>query len=403
MPLKLITFLGLGNYDPVLYTWKGSEVLTDLFCEALVEWIEPDAVLVALTVQALEHRNWRELQQRLEGKTQLQAVAIPSGQSEAELWQIFEVLTDELDQGDTVVFDITHAFRSLPMITLLAVAYLRVAKQVKLESLLYGAYEARVDECAPVFELTEFIELLDWLTATDAFLKRGNALELAELLAESQADAKVEPALDRIGLPYHLEGLSEVLTRLTNALLLAQQRRVSLQVSALIAGLKQAEEETEHWAKPFELLLEGTRQEYGPLAGDSLTAQRNLVDWYFSHGHALQAVTLAREWLVNWCAEQIEVEAQDRNIREELALAISNAASNKGKESRKRPSRFDDLVGYVTGEGPQPHPLTVAWRVTAGLRNTLAHCGLASQDQHSAEELLSQAKQCRSALCRLPL
>jgi CRISPR-associated DxTHG motif protein len=43
-------------------------------------------------------------------------VDIPEGRSEQELWEIFDRVASAVDEGDTILLDITHAFRSIPMI-----------------------------------------------------------------------------------------------------------------------------------------------------------------------------------------------------------------------------------------------------------------------------------------------
>jgi hypothetical protein len=51
-------------------------------------------------------------------------------------------------------------------LALLAAAFLRSAKGIRLRALLYGAYDARENDVAPVFDLTPFLDLLEWMFAT---------------------------------------------------------------------------------------------------------------------------------------------------------------------------------------------------------------------------------------------
>jgi len=102
------------------------------------------------------------LASRLNGKTTLRPISIPDGKDEAEIWGIFETLTQNVNEGDSIVFDITHAFRSIPFLAMIAVSYLRAAKGIELNAIVYGAYDARIDDKSPVFNLTPFVTLLDW-------------------------------------------------------------------------------------------------------------------------------------------------------------------------------------------------------------------------------------------------
>ncbi|MCS6859773.1 MAG: TIGR02221 family CRISPR-associated protein, partial [Abditibacteriales bacterium] len=219
--MKLLTFLGVGKYTSVRYVWGDKEWETDLFPEALTRWLNPSQVLVLLTEEARQHTHWANLQERLSSQVTLTPVDIPSGRSETELWDIFARLTECLNEGDKVVFDVTHAFRSIPILCLLAVAYLRVAKSVNLQAILYGAYEAKdKNNRAPVFDLTPFLSLLDWVTATDKFVKTGDARELANLLkAAHSLPWKSAGAADRSDLPRQLQGLGTTLQNLSQSLL----------------------------------------------------------------------------------------------------------------------------------------------------------------------------------------
>jgi len=86
---------------------------------------KPDEVMVFKTKEAAQI-HWEDLKQELQEKGYLEPVGvdIPAGQSKEELWEIFNTLVDAVQEGDMVAFDITHSFRSLPLISFLSVAYL---------------------------------------------------------------------------------------------------------------------------------------------------------------------------------------------------------------------------------------------------------------------------------------
>ncbi|MBK7995030.1 MAG: CRISPR-associated DxTHG motif protein, partial [Blastocatellia bacterium] len=145
--MKLITFLvGTGNYQETNYFWekdasKKLEYKTKFFSEAVISWLKPEKILIVLTETVQKHNNWTELKNLLETKFEGQSIEpinIPNGSSENELWDIFSNLTESINQNDEVAFDITHSFRSLPVLSLLAISYLRVAKNIKIKYLLYG-------------------------------------------------------------------------------------------------------------------------------------------------------------------------------------------------------------------------------------------------------------------------
>ncbi|MDR7416049.1 MAG: TIGR02221 family CRISPR-associated protein, partial [Armatimonadota bacterium] len=188
----LLTFLGTGRYETVTYTWEGKAAQpTHLFPLAADALFAPEKVVVFLTSQARQHENFRDLQSRLREK--LQPVSIPEGRSQDELWEIFGQVANAVKDGETVILDITHAFRSIPLIVFNVAAYLRRTKNVTIEHILYGAFEAREpfrmppqpEDRVPVFDLAPLLELLDWTSGAEALLKRGDAGLIAEKMIQT--------------------------------------------------------------------------------------------------------------------------------------------------------------------------------------------------------------------------
>lgn len=166
--LKIVSFLGFSEYQEVTYLHPNYQenqikVTTRFYQEALVEFYRPKTLYVLLTPTA-EERNWQELAARLEDKVELQPIRnIPENNTPKDIWAIFDRVTDCLHSGDEVIFDITHSFRSIPIVALLAASYLRVVRQVNIKGLLYGAFEARnkATNETPSFDLFPIVSLLD--------------------------------------------------------------------------------------------------------------------------------------------------------------------------------------------------------------------------------------------------
>jgi CRISPR-associated protein DxTHG motif len=116
--MKLITFLGITSYDEIEYRWNDLSYKTKFVQEAFVHWLKPEVTCVLLTEKARE-THWNNLCQRLQEHTQTVAIDIPDGKRESELWQIFTAISDAVHEGDEIAFDITHGFRSLPVLALL--------------------------------------------------------------------------------------------------------------------------------------------------------------------------------------------------------------------------------------------------------------------------------------------
>jgi len=50
--MKLIAFLGIGEYEPVTYRWNDHTYETSFVQEAFVHWLKPEVTCVLLTKEA---------------------------------------------------------------------------------------------------------------------------------------------------------------------------------------------------------------------------------------------------------------------------------------------------------------------------------------------------------------
>jgi len=385
----IITFLGTGNYTEV--TYKSNDVIhgnikTNLFPYALATWYQPSKVFVLLTEQAASHNNWKDLQSHLDQLSCTHIpVSIPDGKSERELWGIFDKITESVTSDDEIIFDITHGFRSLPVISLLAAAYLREAKRINLKHIFYGAYEAKDDNnIAPVFDLTPFLDLLRWASATNVFLHSGDASQLGQMLSDIQVSAKREN--QAVPPPSKLRTCGEAFQNLSEALNLTRPDQIQKHSSKLLNCLDTASEEFETFARPFQIIRDGIKIEFRQFASSPLQSQQNLIKWYLEHNRILQAVTLAREWLITWIIKQIG-RSDSSDERRDMTDTLNYLASRKG-DTKKHGFRFKEDIRISLKDKADWINL---WSDISSLRNDLAHCGI-NENPRKLTKILTSAK-----------
>ena len=137
-----VSFLGTNNYLNTHYELNGEvskpvrfiqDALIDFICK---EWTENDLILIFCTggENGSEKLNWFDnghtrfnesenlervgLQTIINNKNlnaQVSNKIIPEGFSEDEIWNIFDIVYEQLKENDEIYFDVTHAFRSIPM------------------------------------------------------------------------------------------------------------------------------------------------------------------------------------------------------------------------------------------------------------------------------------------------
>lgn len=113
-------------------------------------------------------------------------IFIKDGNSEDEIWEVFETVFSQLNDNDEIYFDVTHGFRYLPMLILVLANYSKFLKNIKVKSVSYGNYEGRDDQTniAPIINLTSFSKLQDISQATSEFVSFGKMSSLGSSLDE---------------------------------------------------------------------------------------------------------------------------------------------------------------------------------------------------------------------------
>lgn len=188
-----VSVLGTGFYEVCRY--EGSKP-TRFIQQATLEWLkaeewtENDRILI-FTTEASKKQNWNVNGKRAKFNgmpeveyvglkcvldnmnlaAKVEAVDIPEGKNEQEMWNVFGRIYDKLENNDLLYFDLTHAFRYLPMLVLVLGQYARHLKKVTIKSVTYGNYEARGgnSDVAPIADLMPLVTLLDYTQAAADF------------------------------------------------------------------------------------------------------------------------------------------------------------------------------------------------------------------------------------------
>ena len=68
-------------------------------------------------------------------KITINLVEIPEGISEQEICSIFNIVYNNIMDNDEIIFDITHAFRSLPMLAIIILGYAKILKNITIKGI----------------------------------------------------------------------------------------------------------------------------------------------------------------------------------------------------------------------------------------------------------------------------
>lgn len=396
MTTKLFSFLGTTDYQTVVYCFGGGEYQTRYAPAALCRLLKPDELLVFATKEA-EAKHRASLEAEVGNCLPMKLVSIPAGTCEEEMWDIFRLLTDQVGEGDKLYFDITHGYRSLPFLSFLALAYVRTIRHAEVAGVYYGAYEARQNDRAPVFNLTPFVELLNWTVAADRFIRFGDARDLAELAGAQKREWARAKQVDTREL-YAWGKLVDGLHRVSLALRLIRPREAMEAAYDLRRHIAE-----EFMGKPREAhivplysLLQAVSQAFEPIAlkvphVEDLGRQRNLIRWYADHEQYVQAMALAREWMVSWamlCQGMADIYSREQRGRAEERLNVW-ARQTSGRE-------------HASDKPALPPQVLQLWEQISERRNDLLHAGMRTQAIES-EKLRKDIVHLVKELEKLPL
>lgn len=390
-----LSMLGTTNYDPCTYVFKdGSKVPDVRFVQeatvkqACSRWSSVDRILVFTTSKA-ERYNWndgghqdKETGKPLEGLRSrlrrlglcpeiIRNVWIPEGADEDEIWQIFQIISENLCEGDNIIFDITHGFRSIPMLALVILQYAKVIKNVSLERIYYGALEAKKDDVVPVFDLTPFDELLEWTQAIDHFLTAGNAskaLQLAErgIRRIKKVLRRPDPDAD------FLKRVASKLQDFSLNLSTCRGPRISVDASELKNLLEGTNIPSDLPA--FKPLLKKLRHELDTFSGKELEDGIAAAKWCLNHNLIQQGFTILQEAVVTDVVTRLKLDRlkyEDREIVSQAAALLVK----KDQESNQTDSTSGELLAACVHLIEAQPGFATDYDRLRGHRNDLNHAG----------------------------
>ncbi len=392
--MRLISFLGTGDYQPTTYVWQDAKSLeTPYVALALAKFLDAREVIVLATDKA-QAKHGESLRRGFAeaGLASPSFAAIADGRTNRELWDNFSSLEGLLSaSAQEVVLDITHGFRSQPFFAGAVVSYVRaVAKTAPKIRVVYGAFEARESNRTPIWELTAFVDLLDWTQAIRAFLYSGQgewlaakAKALGKTLARAWAVTRQGPPPKVKKFASALETFSQALkTVRVGELLLARDKHPSA-ARWLVSALAEAKADLLAYSPPLAPILDALEQKLTALlldqehlaGAEGQRAMAALARLYLELGRYAEAGIILREGWVNLYAapeatcpgESFDEEARRRAERalgqaghgERELMGLRNDIEHGG--FRKRPLPADTICEQLkrfTDEFERAQPLT---------------------------------------------
>lgn len=405
-----ISFLGTSNYIPCNYVCEDYTPVNNVrfIQEATISWYcadwKKDDELLFFTTEESHNKNWvnnghknktgqviqcEGLEHRvslIKTSAKVSEVKIPAGKNEQEIWGIFTSVFEKIKNGDELYFDITHAFRSLPLLAMVIINYAKITKDIKVKAIGYGAMEAIgnlkqvagmdiIKRNVPVFNLLPFDRLLDWSTAIDKFVSSGDASSIQKLTTEN-----ITPVLSKTkGQDQEaasLRKMTKYLGNFSRTLATCRGRNVVKDAANLKNAIADAQDQ--QLIKPLNPLLARLENATSKFSGDEVQDGIAATRWCLQHNLTQQGFTLLQETMFTYILEESTDEGRSdikkRNlVSKAVKIQLDNTPFDNWDDAAKNyKSVIKDICFWLR---PQKKLLDCMRNLT-GYRNDLNHAGM---------------------------
>ncbi|KPC98388.1 CRISPR-associated (Cas) DxTHG family protein [Geobacillus sp. BCO2] len=347
----LLSFLGLSDYEYCYYTYGGVTSSYTRFIQTAVYELfrgdEPMDVVVFATKEARD-RNGQDRKKgdkllegidtafrRIAPEANVKIVEIESGQDEQSNWRLFDRIMGEIEEGDTIYFDITHSFRSIPFVALIVLNYARLVKQADIGAIVYGWFEVLgrpVDveqmpaeqRVAPIVDLTSMARLLDWTNGVDQFLRTGDASIIQTLTAKENSAVFRNPSSTQTmrNEVKELNQLTKRLDQTEKVFRTCRSLQIDEEVQKFHEQLARVRSSSVEAIKPLVPLLDVMEKKYAMFDDDPIMNSWKAVRWCLDHGLIQQALTMLEENAVTAVCRVLGFDLRDEKIRGDVHSAI---------------------------------------------------------------------------------
>jgi CRISPR-associated Csx2 family protein len=434
MAKVLISFLGTNNYVPCNYYYgdKENKVSNVRFVqEAIIELLcqdfkDEDKMLFFLTDDA-KTKNWEDdgqldykqkppapiIQKGLattlrDFKTaaNVHEYRIENGFSSTEIWKIFETVFDKLNDGDEVHFDITHAFRSLPMLGMVLMNYAKsIHKDLTIQGIYYGAFEklgaapvvARMpleERNAEIINLISFSIMQEWTNAANEFIHSGRTKGIEELIKENNLK-KIITTEDKAvfetfkNFSEALNNMSFALstvrgTEIVNAVVFSEVRKIADELSEqkFVAPLQPLLERISNTTKVFS--FEGNYEVLNGFRAIDLCLEFNLIQ---------QGITLHQEMIITFLIDYFKKyhnqrgltfkKWQCRNVFSRILTYLAFSEAKRKEEADKQTKLAKKLMKIDVSILKEFSTLFAKLRL---FRNDINHGGFEASNNYKGED-----------------
>lgn len=429
-----ISFLGFTNYKTCVY-YKDDFCSSNVrfiqeatldYLQELEPWTETDVAYILLT-EGAKSSNWLDnghrdfctksiieqagLETCLKQKRypfMIKTIEkLPEGKDEKELFQLFHNIFEVLEPGDSLYFDVTHGFRSLPMLTLVLINYAKFLKGIEVKSITYGNYEVRTKvensdgskfEKAPIIDLLPLSSIQDWTFAAADYLKNGNADKFSELTRAYKKSLFMGNVIGNKDDAMDLDSLAATLKDVTDDFHTCRGFNIlsSKTISVLKKKLGQFDRTVIEPLNPVVKKLEDAFGDFKEPASGKYNWKNGIeaAKWCLNNHLFQQAATILQECVVTCFCLKYDLDISSDSQRKLVNGAFakyqklnSSKTETEVKEEIKKEIQCSEIFQKLTSDPLlSDRELYEAFSLLTDERNDINHSGMRSQP-HTADKI----------------
>lgn len=391
MARKFISFLGTADYAEVFYELNGEksnkkikfvqEAIITLACKQFD--IRTDKIIILLT-EAAREKNWEKLKNSLVNsgipEEMILSLDIPAEKGEAGVWRLFEkIYNDVIEHEDTVIFDITNAFRFLPVVMYSVLRYAQYLKNVKLEGIYYGAYEQTENEVEPIINLTETYEIIEWAAAANIFTSYGISSELNKRIKKQNED------FSKTG------HLSDAIVTMSRNINFARGLRI-MEGNIFQNCIEKIDiyKEDKSINPALPPILDKVTKKIEKFKTNSVLNFIPALEWYIEHDMPAEALSMMKEGIVSYLLVENNLNYKDSLLRLVFGQRLSYKGTSSFDYKKTKIESKKEIIEEIMNQENTKELKSIIESFNS-FRNDIDHCGF-GEGARNPENLQKELK-----------
>lgn len=312
----------------------------------------------------------------------IQQIDIEDGNNPNEIMSIFKTVVDHIEKEDEVYIDVTHGYRSIPLLAVVLSNYLKFIRNTSTKGIYYGAWEAKENReaPAPIIDLTLLSDIQDWTSAVDNFTNFGNTGKLCIQLDRHKNQLSRKRNLndstvnDLNNLKKNLVGVYNQIA--TNRGPEIEEGTAFSEVKKILSKLKKSDD----ILIPMQPLIGKIKDKISDFKENAVTNFLPAVKFCIDHGLIQQGITMLQEGIISLVLHECGVDYKERNNRLTASRALdmidSEIPFNKGGDH----IRNNKILAEMILDHEYAKKISTYYNKFKKYRNNINHSGFSNEN-----------------------